>query len=341
MSLRAARLLMIVLAIFLLVGACTNPQPLPGAPTPIPTLIPATLPPQPTATTRPAALGINFPSQKPSAQTGNNLYKEEQCTSCHGVDGKGTVPGARDFSDADYLRGESPLRFFQVISDGRGSMPGFRDRLSEDERWDLTMYIWHFVAPPETLKRGEAIYERDCAVCHGADGKGVVPNAPDLTDFEEIAVHTARDYFQVVTEGKDTMPSWQARLSPDERWAAIEYLRTFAYEPTAILATATPTEAPPTLSPTKEPATITPTQAPPENDIDARAIFAQFCAGCHGAQGEGGYGPALSGLQERSVEELVQLITQGAGDMPAFEEKLDEGEIEALVLLVKELSENP
>lgn len=29
--------------------------------------------------------------------------------------------------------------------------------------------------------RGKAVYEQTCIACHGADGKGAVPGAPDLT----------------------------------------------------------------------------------------------------------------------------------------------------------------
>ena len=29
---------------------------------------------------------------------------------------------------------------------------------------------------------GKAIYEGTCIACHGADGKGTIPGAPDLTD---------------------------------------------------------------------------------------------------------------------------------------------------------------
>jgi mono/diheme cytochrome c family protein len=27
------------------------------------------------------------------------------------------------------------------------------------------------------------------------------------------------------------MPAWQDRLSPDDRWAAVEYAQTFGYKP--------------------------------------------------------------------------------------------------------------
>lgn len=32
------------------------------------------------------------------------------------------------------------------------------------------------------FQNGEAVYEQTCIACHGANGKGTVPGAPDLTD---------------------------------------------------------------------------------------------------------------------------------------------------------------
>jgi len=348
MNPRSILVLMIVLVTLSVVGACANPQPLPVAPTAIPTLIPATLPPEPTATLRPAALGVTFPSRKPSAQGAEEVYKQH-CANCHGVDGKGTVPGARNFSDADYLRGETPVRFYQVISDGRGSMPAWQDKLSADERWDLTMYIWHFATSPQIIAQGKAIYDRDCIACHGPDGKGVVPGAPDFTDFEWMAVHAPRDFFQVVTEGKGTMPSWQGRLTPEERWAAIEYLRTFAYEPPARVVTVTPTQVPPTPSPTQTPvpATATPTAGKPKAEATTPAgdaangeqlFVANGCGACHGAKGEGGVGPKLAGIEEDDTELFTAIKNGVAGTaMVAFGDRLSDQDIRDLIAFIRQL----
>jgi hypothetical protein len=65
-----------------------------------------------------------------------------------------------------------------------------------------------------------------------------------LTDLKWLAGHAPRNFFQVVTEGRGAMPAWQGRLTPEQRWAAIEYMRGFAYEPSAT----------PLVSPTAAPA---------------------------------------------------------------------------------------
>ncbi|MFQ5856241.1 MAG: cytochrome c [Anaerolineae bacterium] len=355
MTVRLTWLLITLSVPLLTLVTCANPQPLPVAPTPIPTLIPATLPPQPTATLRPAALGVTFPSRRPSGRVAGELY-QQNCANCHGINGTGAVPGARDLSDADYLRGETPLRFYQIISDGRGSMPGWQEQLSADERWDLAFYIWHFATSAEILGRGEAIYQQNCATCHGSNGKGVVPDTADFTNVEWMAVRAPTDFFQVVTEGRGTMPSWQGRLSPAERWAAIEYLRTFAYEPPTSPRTAMLTEASPTPSPTEEPtatpvpSTATPTPeaaatseaeaAPPAGEAaDGERLFADTgCVACHGAAGEGGLGPKLVGV-EKSDAELFAAINSGIPGtaMMPFGDRLSDEEIRDLIAFIREL----
>jgi cytochrome d ubiquinol oxidase subunit I len=44
-------------------------------------------------------------------------------------------------------------------------------------------------------------------------------------------LHAATQFYQSVSGGKGIMPAWQDRLSADDRWAAVEYARAFAYQP--------------------------------------------------------------------------------------------------------------
>lgn len=58
------------------------------------------------------------------------------------------------------------------------------------------------------------------------------------------------------------------------------------------------------------------------------ALYAQQCASCHGAEGEGGIGPDLRELT--SAAEVAAQIRAGGGGMPAFEGVLSEAQIEGL-----------
>jgi high-affinity iron transporter len=129
--------LLMLLGLTLLLGACAAPSNLPAGPTPIPTLIPATEPASPLGATDMPSFSIqSYPARPPSAERGQPLY-ETHCASCHGSGGEGVVPGARNFNDLDYMRGESPAFFYAAVTEGRGEMPAYRDTLTSDERWDV------------------------------------------------------------------------------------------------------------------------------------------------------------------------------------------------------------
>ena len=70
---------------------------------------------------------------------------------CHGEDGNGVVPGARNFGDLDYMRGETPASFYTAVTEGRGEMQGFLDTLTSDELWDVVFYVWRFSTDAEKL----------------------------------------------------------------------------------------------------------------------------------------------------------------------------------------------
>ncbi|GAB4248074.1 MAG: hypothetical protein Kow00129_08750 [Thermoleophilia bacterium] len=65
-------------------------------------------------------------------------------------------------------------------------------------------------------------------------------------------------------------------------------------------------------------------------EVNGADVFATNCASCHGAEGEGGNSPALTGLG-LSPEDIEAQVRQGGGGMPAFEGILSDAEIEAVV----------
>jgi mono/diheme cytochrome c family protein len=325
---------LIVLGLIMLLGACARPQNLPVGPTPIPTLIPATEPAGlPGATETPSFTILSYPARLPSAALGQPIY-EGNCAQCHGPDGQGVVPGARNFADLDYVRGESPAFFYTAVTEGRGEMPAFQDRLTSDQRWDVVFYVWRFSTSTEALALGQSLYDTNCAACHGADGTGAVLGAADFTDVRLVDDRAPRDFYLTVTQGKGSMPAWQSRLSQDERWSVINYLRTFSYDPT--LPGETAAAPPPTEAATE--AACDPdylAQSNPYAWDDATAIaageatYGSSCAMCHGSDGAGSISSApdftvpefQSGLRSDSGQFLC-VVAQGEGAMPGWKETL-------------------
>src|SRR5574337_746361 len=191
------------LSLALLFTACAAPRSLPAGPTSIPTLIPATEPVRSVGSVAtPSFTILSYPARPPSAALGQPLY-QTHCARCHGADGKGVVPGARNFSDLDYMRGESPAYFYAAVTEGRGQMPSFRDTLTSDERWDVVFYVWRFSTSAKVLALGQSVFETNCATCHGTDGTGKVLGAADFTDLRFVDDRAPRDFYLTVTRSEE------------------------------------------------------------------------------------------------------------------------------------------
>lgn len=69
---------------------------------------------------------------------------EENCSSCHGVEGKGTYEnGAPDLTDTAWLYGGSEAVIRETIFNGReGVMPNWDTRLSSDQITALSVYVY-------------------------------------------------------------------------------------------------------------------------------------------------------------------------------------------------------
>ena len=84
-----------------------------------------------------------------------DLYFED-CSNCHGNTGKGDGPEAHmhdpapaDLSDPVRMAGISDGELFFKISDGHRPMPAFKRRLTEDQRWQLVLFIRGFSSRPK------------------------------------------------------------------------------------------------------------------------------------------------------------------------------------------------
>jgi len=65
---------------------------------------------------------------------------------------------------------------------------------------------------------------------------------------------------------------------------------------------------------------------------DAAAIYADNCAGCHGADGGGGSARAITG--EDDVDRIREQVLEGGGGMPGFSGTLTAPQVDALAQFV-------
>jgi mono/diheme cytochrome c family protein len=91
-------------------------------------------------------------------KSARSLYGEN-CAQCHGDTGKGDGPEAlrydpkpADFTDTPHMSTVTDGALFYQISQGRKPMPAFKRRMTEDQRWQLVLFIRSF-APPSADKK--------------------------------------------------------------------------------------------------------------------------------------------------------------------------------------------
>jgi cytochrome c553 len=82
------------------------------------------------------------------------------------------------------------------------------------------------------------LFNINCAVCHGADGKADGPIADkigavaNLTDAIHVALADGTMYYSI-NYGKNNMGSYASQLSSKQRWMIIQYIRTIQPKPAA------------------------------------------------------------------------------------------------------------
>jgi copper transport protein len=97
-----------------------------------------------------------------------------------------------------------------------------------------------FRADASRIESGSAIFQNNCATCHGVSGKGDGPSAANLNPkpFDlsvHVPLHTDGELYWWVTNGipGTAMPTWLNSLTDDQRWEVVAYIRnSFGGNPT-------------------------------------------------------------------------------------------------------------
>ena len=168
---------------------------------------------------------------------------------------------------------------------------------------------------------GQALFKKDCTLCHGNNGEG--DRGPALNDKTFLNTTFDDTLFSVISSGipGSEMPAWnQAHggpLTDQDVTQLVAFMR--AWEPSAADIRA----------------------APPTGDVDrARDLFANVCAVCHGDQGLGtDRAPALNDPQKLSQFDDAwyrDTIAKGrpAKGMPTWGTVLSPQQISDLIALI-------
>jgi mono/diheme cytochrome c family protein len=93
---------------------------------------------------------------------------------------------------------------------------------------------------PESIAKGKELYftreKGNCIFCHGEAGSGNEANLPrlrrkpaDLSNKERMTAMTDGEIFWKISKGiTGIMPAGEKRMSEEERWHVVNYIRTLA-----------------------------------------------------------------------------------------------------------------
>jgi mono/diheme cytochrome c family protein len=254
---------------------------------------------------------------------GQQLF-DSYCSACHGEQ----IPMGEEFNQTRDL-----IRY----GGAHQTMPVWGESLTEDQLEALVSYTLN-LSSGTLLEGGQNLYVSNCATCHGDFGEGG-PN-PSRSDDIIAPISTAeylatRDDFSlraIISQGQPNFgmspfgSSFGGPLDDDQIDAIVAYIRSWQAKP--------PVELPPEVS-----------VPPSESLIRSEDLFASLCAQCHGAMGEGGFGPSLIDPEftaTNSDQEIFDHIDLGheATAMIAWGEILSSEQITQLVEFIRGLEQD-
>ncbi|HYG78432.1 MAG TPA: cytochrome c [Planctomycetota bacterium] len=163
------------------------------------------------------------------------------------------LAGCDEMRDRGRIKPLEPSTFFE---NGQSARPLVEGTIARGHLPDLKLSgaghhgVTEFPMPltRELLERGRTQYSINCTPCHGIDGYGrgmiVLRGLSAPPSFHEPRLRAAPvgHYFNVITNGYGAMYPYGYKISPEERWAVIAYIRALQLSQNAPLDAAPPDE---------------------------------------------------------------------------------------------------
>ncbi len=171
-------------------------------------------------------IALDQPNLTPQQEAGRRLFRAS-CVTCHDQ-----PLAAHQSPDA-----QQPATWeTHPLSYPRNNYPYGAD-LPVDAMTSASVYLKHEHAPQLAAltpqqKQGEALFQKNCAFCHGADGTGrnwigafLEPHARDLTQPGFLTALTRQGLHRVIRDGLPgtSMPAWNSVLTDGQIEAITEY----------------------------------------------------------------------------------------------------------------------
>lgn len=175
------------------------------------------------------------PTGRPSAVRGRELFVTN-CVPCHGAFGRGDGETMRsqgqlapNFAAAAFHQNQDWAAIYSVVSEGRvqNLMPPWKNRLTPEQMWDVTVYSWWLGTGARALWRGQTVYQAECASCHGPDGAKV-----ETANLSQAAQTIGLSQAELATRSARVSQHaavW-AKLSPADQLASLAYGRSLSIE---------------------------------------------------------------------------------------------------------------
>lgn len=244
--------------------------------------------------------GAPVAAQKHAAGQSPQALYHNYCSVCHGDRGDGhsratgsLAPPPRSFTDPNAAQTLTRARMIDSVRDGRPgtAMTGWKTQLDERQIEAVVDYIIAAFMQPAlspSVRRGRAVYEANCAACHGLHGQGGAAAGGAAREFrtpQAAQELTRARMLDAVVRGKPgtAMAGFAGRLAQADMEAAVDYVASVLMMPatSGISGVHAHGGAGATPAPGGR------RGAPKGDAAKGRAFYLANCAACHGERGDG------------------------------------------------------